>query len=64
MHRVTFLALDCSGNFQFEFSTSDFGCITSYTFGVYAFIVTAIHVPAILVLQGERYARPAGTSCP
>jgi hypothetical protein len=54
---LAFLALDCTGDLHFDFGTSDFGCITSYIFGVYAFIVTAIHVPAILVLQGERYAR-------
>jgi hypothetical protein len=54
---LAFLALDCHGDLHFDFTTSDFGCITSYVFGVYAFIVTAIHVPSILVLQGERHAR-------
>jgi hypothetical protein len=54
---LAFLAIDCRGDFGIDFQTSDFGCLTSYIFGVYAFIITAIHVPAILVLQGERYAR-------
>lgn len=51
---LAFLAIDCQGGF--EISSSDFGCITSFVLGAYAFIITAIHVPAILVLQGERYA--------
>jgi hypothetical protein len=54
---LAFLALDCQGDFHLDFGNSDVGCIVSYVFGVYALIVTAIHVPAILVLQGERQAR-------
>lgn len=53
---LAFLAIDCKGDVGIDFSPSDLGCVTSWVGGVYAFIVTAIHVPAILVLQGERYA--------
>jgi hypothetical protein len=53
---LAFLALDCHGDFTVDFTNNDWGCITSWVLGVYAFIITAIHIPAILVLQGERYA--------
>jgi hypothetical protein len=53
---LAFLAIDCQGEFKVDFSAADFGCITSWVLGVYAFIITAIHIPAILALQGERYA--------
>jgi hypothetical protein len=53
---LALLAIDCQGDFHVNLDTADVGCITSYVLGVYALIVTAIHVPAILVLQGERYA--------
>jgi hypothetical protein len=51
---LALLAIDCAG--QFDIGAWDPGCFASWVGGVYAFIVTAIHVPAILVLQGERYA--------
>jgi hypothetical protein len=50
------LAVDCAGQLG-DLGSMDIGCIASWIGGVYAFIVTAIHVPSILVLQGERYAR-------
>jgi hypothetical protein len=53
---LAFLAIDCQGDVGVDFEPADFGCITSWVLGVYSFIITAIHVPAILVLQGERYA--------
>jgi hypothetical protein len=53
---LALLAIDCQGDIGVDFRPADFGCITSWVLGVYAFIITAIHVPAILVLQGERYA--------
>jgi hypothetical protein len=53
---LAFLAIDCHGAFKVDFTSNDWGCITSWVLGVYAFIITAIHIPAILVLQGERYA--------
>jgi len=53
---LALLAIDCQGDFHVDLGTADAGCITSYVLGAYAVIVTAIHVPAILVLQGERYA--------
>jgi hypothetical protein len=53
---LAILATDCQGQLG-DLGSWDAGCYTSWVGGVYAFIVTAIHVPAILVLQGERYAR-------
>lgn len=53
---LALLATDCQGQLS-DLKSWDAGCFASWVGGIYAFIVTAIHVPAILVLQGERYAR-------
>lgn len=50
------MAADCAGDLG-DLGSMDFGCFASWVGAVYALVTTAIHVPAILVLQGERYAR-------
>jgi hypothetical protein len=50
------LAIDCADQLD-DLGSMDAGCYVSWIGGIYAFIVTIIHLPSILLLQGQRYAR-------
>jgi hypothetical protein len=57
---LALLAIDCQGDIGVDFTPSDAGCIVSWVLGVFAFIVTAIHVPAILMLRSGNETRAGG----
>jgi len=59
---LALLAIDCKGDVTFDFTALDWGCIVSWVLGVFAFIITAIHVPAILLLRAGRHTSEALTS--
>ena len=49
--------LDCRGDLFHDFSTDDPACIALLTIAIVAPIVTAIHVPMLLLLRSGNYPR-------